>query len=158
MMSAAIPSTTNSNGSVSPRPSPYTAPRLAVETGRVVYDSNRLTTTGKAAVRLVCEESSPTCHCAEHVEPIVARLLPVHSGVVVPAVIEGYNFVRGKVSAAAAVARVGVRWVARKVGGLLGKWFGAVVGTLFSPAGAIVGAAIGIAVGCAVARLVCAAM
>lgn len=88
----------------------------------------------------------------------MAQLLPVHSGIVGPLVLEPITPYEARWAQAAALARAGVRWVARKVCGLLGKWLGALAGALVSPAGAIVGAAIGIAVGCAAARLACAAM
>jgi hypothetical protein len=151
---AAIPSSTVGLACVSPQTSPYTGPRLIVEGVRVVYDTNHLASLGLSEAEYICMGRGAYCHCLVR----VAENLPVPSGWLGPAVPEIWNVLRGKVGIVMAVARTGIRWFARKVGGLLGKWLGVAIGTIFAAPGVIIGAAVGIAIGCLVARLACATL
>lgn len=141
---------------IQPRQSPYTAPRLIFEFVKAALHGYQLASTGTAAVRFLCEASAPSCNCTVHTAPRVAQAMPVRAGLAGSALPEFRNRAGRMVGALAAAARVGVRALARKVFGFLGKWLGTAVGALFSPAGAIVGAAVGIAVGGLVASILCA--
>lgn len=154
----AIPRSATSNGSAPSSRSPYTVPRLVVEMGHATYDANRLASEGIAADNFLCEVSPPCGDCPDQLAPVVAKLLPIPSGLLGSTLPELWNVLRGKVGALAAIARAGIRWIARKAGGLFGKWLGGIIGALFSPAGTVVGVAIGIGVGCMLGRLACAAM
>src|SRR5882672_3260848 len=99
------------NRSAPTKRSPYTGPRLVVETGRAAYYADRLASRGMAASKFLCDGSPPSCHCLDRVEPAVAQLLPVPSGLLGSTLPELLNVLRGKVSAVAAIARAGIRWV-----------------------------------------------
>jgi hypothetical protein len=131
---------------------PKTSPRLIVEGVRVVYDATHLASLGLSQAEDICMGREPYCHCLVR----VAENLPVPSGWLAPAAPEIWNVLRGKMGVAMAVAGTGIRWFARKVGGLLGKWLGVAIGTIFAAPGVIFGAAVGIPIGCLVARLACA--
>ena len=140
------------------RRSPYTAPWLITECVKAALQAYHLASTGTAAARFLCEASAPSCHCPDRIAPRIVKRMPARASVIGFSLPELRKRVERKAGAVAAAARVGIRWLAHKVGGFLGKWCGAAVGALFSPAGAIVGAAIGIALGGLIAQVLSASI